>query len=135
MFKLKRMAAVALLVTTSFASLAAGETPTASAWDQFKAFTHQQKNEAVAEGKKLIAATDKQIAVLSKEIKNSTGEAKVAHEKNMLELKAKKKEAQAQLNKMGKSSSDAWEATKEGFSNAGKDLHAAYEKAAAAVKK
>jgi len=136
MIRFNRMAAVALLVTISFGSWAKGDPPpTPSAWEKVKAFTHQQKNEAVAEGKKLIAATDKQITELSKQAKGAVGEAKTEHEKNMLELKAKKKQAQAQLDKMGKATGDAWDATKEGFTNAGKDLHAAYEKAAASAKK
>jgi hypothetical protein len=135
MIRLTRMAAVALLVTTSFGSWAKGEPPAPGAWEKVKAFTHQQKNEAIAEGKKLIAATDKHIAELSKQAKGAVGEAKAEHEKNMLELKAKKKEAQVQLGKMGKATGNAWDATKEGFTNAGKDLHAAYEKAAASAKK
>lgn len=47
---------------------------------------------------------------------------------------AKKAAAQAELDKMGKATSNVWDATKEGFTKAGKDLHAAYEKAEAAVK-
>ena len=135
MIKFNRMAAVALLVTSSLSSWATGPAPTPTAWDKVKTFTHEQKEAAVTEGKKLIAATDKQIAEMSKQAKNSTAETKAAHEKNMQELQAKKKEAQAQLQKLGTATGNAWDATKEGFSNAGKDLHAAYEKAAASSKR
>jgi len=135
MIKFNRFAAVALLLATSLGSWAAGEAAAPGPWEKFKTFTHQQKNEAVAEGKKLIAATDKKMAEMSKQAKGATGDVKVAHEKNMKELKAKKKEAEVQLGKMGKSASGAWDATKEGFSNAYKDLHESYEKAAASVKK
>jgi hypothetical protein len=135
MLKFNRIAAAALLVATSLSVFAAGEAPTPTAWDKVKTFTHEQKEAAVTEGKKLIAATDKQIAEMSKQAKNSTAETKAAHEKNIQELQAKKKEAQAQLEKMGKATSNAWDATKEGFTKAGKDLHAAYEKAAASAKK
>jgi hypothetical protein len=72
---------------------------------------------------------------MSQQAKNSTAEAKAEHEKNMRGLQAKKKEAQEQLDKMAKATSDAWDATKEGFSNAYKDLHVAYEKATASAKK
>jgi hypothetical protein len=133
--KFKSIAIAALLVGTSLASWATGPAPAPSNWEQFKAFTHKQKNEAVAEGKKLIAATDKKIDELSKQAKASTGETKAAHEKNMKELVAKKKEAQAQLDKMGKATSDAWDAAKESFTKAGKDLHAAHDKAAPSEKK
>lgn len=133
--KLNRVAAVALLVATSLGSWAAGEAPTASAWEKVKTYTHQQKNEAVAEGKKLIAATDREIGELTRQTKSSTSEALAEHEKNMKELKAKKREAQVHLNKMTKASGNAWEATKDGFANAGKELQAAYEKATASAKK
>lgn len=135
MIKFKRMAIVGLLVGTSLSSWATGPAATPSTWEQFKTFTHQQKNEAVAEGKKVLAAMDKQIAEMSKQVKSSTGEAKAEQEKNMKELVAKKKEAQSQLDKMGKATSNAWDATKEGFGNAAKDLQAAYDKAAASAKK
>ena len=135
MIKFKRMAVVAMMVGTSLASWATGTAPAPSTWEQFKAFTHQQKNDAVVEGKKFLAATDKQIAEMSKQAKHSTAETKAAHEQNMKELQSKKKEAQAQLDKMGKATSNAWDATKEGFGNAAKDLQAAYDKAAASAKK
>jgi hypothetical protein len=138
MMKFKHIAAVALLATTSLTSLsgwAASEAIAPSAWERVKSFSHQQKKEAVAEGKKLIAATDKEIASLAKQVKTSTREAKVEHAQNMKELRAKKKEAKAHLGKLSKASSGVWDASKEGFSNAGKDLHAAYEKAAASAKK
>lgn len=125
----KAISAAALLVASSL-SMAAEPTT----WEKIKSFAHESKKEAVAEGKKAIAATDKQIATLKKEVSKSTGEAKAAHEKNMKELQAKRKVAQAELGKMEKSAAKTWDATKEGFSNAYKDLHESYEKAAAAAK-
>lgn len=104
-------------------------------WDSIKDFSHKEKDKAVAAGKKLIAATDKKIAEVAQQAKNSTGETKKAHEANMAELKEKKKAAQAELTKLGKASAEAWDATKTGFQNAGKALSDSYDKAAAAVKK
>ena len=134
MIKFNRLAALALLLATSVGSWAAGEAAAPGPWEKFKAFTHQQKDEAVAEGKKLMAATDKKLAEMSKQAKGATGEVKVAHEKNMKELQAKRKVAQAELGKMQKSASNTWDATKEGFSNAYQDLHQSVEKATAAAK-
>lgn len=122
---------VAALALSSALSMAAEPT----AWEKIKNFAHESKTEAVAEGKKMIAATDKQIAELKKEVAKSTGEAKKAHEANMKELQAKRKAAQAELDKMQKSAANTWDATKEGFSNAYKDLQAAYEKAKAGPSK
>jgi Skp family chaperone for outer membrane proteins len=124
-----------LSLAASMVSWAAGETTHASTWDKFKAFTYAQKNEAVAEGKRLIAATDKQIAELSKQAKAAPAAVKAENKKNLKELQAKKKEAQAQLAKLQKSASGTWDATKDGFSSACKDLQQAYDKAAAAAKK
>ena len=107
----------------------------ATTWDSVKDFSHQEKNKAVAAGKKLIAETDKKIDELGKQVKNSGAETKAAHEANMKELKEKKMAVQAELDKMGKASGEVWDATKTGFSDAGKALGAAYDKAAAAVKK
>ena len=125
----KALSAAVLLAASSL-SMAAEPT----AWEKIKSFAHESKKEAVAEGKKAIAATDKQISNLKKDVAKSTGEAKALHETNMKDLQAKRKVAQAELVKMQKSAANTWDATKEGFSNAYKDLHQAYEKAAAAAK-
>ena len=106
-----------------------------STWENVKDFSHKEKDKAVAAGKQLIADTDKKIDELSKQAKNSTAETKAAHEANMKELHQKKKAAQVELDKLGKASGEVWDATKTGFSEAGKALGAAYDKAAAAVKK
>ena len=102
-------------------------TKAATTWDNMKDFSHKEKDKA--------AETDKKIAELSKPVKNATAETKAAHEANMKELTEKKKAAQAELDKMGKASGEVWDATKTGFSDAGKALGAASDKAAAAVKK
>jgi hypothetical protein len=52
----------------------------------------------------------------------------------MKELEAKKAQARFELDKMEKSSGDAWDATKTGFSNAYKDLAKAYHKAVDSAK-
>ncbi|MDH4391635.1 MAG: hypothetical protein QE285_09475 [Aquabacterium sp.] len=107
----------------------------AATWDSIKDFSLKEKEKAVAAGKKLIAETDKKIDALAKDTRNATAETKAAHAANMSELKEKKKAAQAELDKMGKASGEVWDATKTGLSDAGKALGAAYDKAAAAVKK
>jgi hypothetical protein len=107
----------------------------ATTWDNMKDFSHKEKDKAVAAGKKLIAETDKKIDELAKQTKSATAETKAAHEANMKELQEKKKAAQAELDKLGKAGGEVWDATKTGFSDAGKALGAAYDKAASAVKK
>lgn len=134
----KTAAALSLCLGMALSAQAANEpanAKTESTWDNVKEFSHKEKEKAVAAGKKLIAETDKKIAALAKDTKNATAETKAAHEANMKELQEKKKAAQAELDKLGKASGEAWDATKTGFSDAGKALAAAYDKAAAAVKK
>jgi hypothetical protein len=134
----KTAAALSLCLGMALSAQAANEpakAKTESTWESVKDFSHKEKEKAVAAGKKLIAETDKKIAALAKDTKNATAETKAAHEANMKELQEKKKAAQAELDKLGKASGEAWDATKTGFSDAGKALAAAYDKAAAAVKK
>ncbi len=139
----KTAAALSLCLGITLSAQAANEPakkPEATAkaettWDNVKDFSHKEKEKAVAAGKRLIAETDKKIAALAKDTKNATAETKKAHEANMKDLQEKKKAAQAELDKLGKASGEVWDATKSGFSDAGKALAAAYDKAAAAVKK
>jgi hypothetical protein len=121
------LAAAALCGATTLTATAADD---ATPWDKVKSATHQQKEQAVTEARKLIAATDRQIDSLAAQAKKSGADAKAAHQQNMQELQAKKKAAGAELAKLEKASSNAWDATKEGFSNAYQDLKAAYNKAA-----
>lgn len=134
MLTFKQLAVLTASAVLSLAALAADAGDEAGAWEKFKAFTHQQKSQAVAQGKQLIAETDQKIEALKKEGRQSSAEAKAAHAANMKDLQAKKQQAQAALAKMEKASGKVWDATKEGFSSAYKDLGAAYDKALAEVK-
>lgn len=134
MMSLKRALAMALIAGASLGALAADGKDTGW-WEQFKGYTHKQKDEAVASGKKLLAETDKKIDEMKAATKNSTGEFKTANEKNLQELQEKKKAAQVELGKLEKSSAEVWDATKTGFSNAAKALGESYDKAVAAAKK
>jgi hypothetical protein len=135
MIGFKHILAAALIASAGVGALAADAAKDAGTWEKFKAYTHQQKNEAVVEGKKLLAAADKQLAEMKTSTQNSGAEFKAANEKNMKELQDKKKAAQVELDKLEKSNAEAWDATKTGFSSAAKDLGQAYDKAVAAVKK
>lgn len=125
----KTLLTLATTAALALGAISAHAADEPGAWDKFKTFTLEQKNEAVATGEKAIAEIDKKIAEIKKSAKNSTAETKQAHEANMKDLQARKQIAQAELNKLKKASGNAWDATKEGFSNAWKDLGAAYDKA------
>lgn len=133
---LKRFAVAAIFALAGTVALAAGEGGgEPSNWEKFKAYTHRQKQEAVAEGRKLVAETDAKIDELKAQAKESSAETKAAYRRNMRDLQQKKSEAKARLAKLERASSGAWDATKEGFANAYHDLHQSYEKAVAAAKK
>ena len=119
----------ALLATllATFSALAFAAEPTTS--EKISSYAHDRKTEAVAEGKRLIAETDKKIAEMKTQTQHSSAEAKAAHAANMKELRQKKKEAQAQLAKLQKASSKTWDATKEGFANAYQAMRASFDKA------
>ena len=108
---------------------------TPSTWDQVKAYSHDKKNEAVAQGKKLMAETDKQIGQLEADAKKASADTKDAYHKTVADLKVKQKEASMKLAEMEKASSNAWDATKTGFANAYKDLSDAASKASKSFKK
>ena len=53
----------------------------------------------------------------------------------MKELKGKQAETSKKLDELGKASASSWDATKQGFADAYKDLQKSYDKAVAGFKK
>ena len=120
---------VGLLAVFSALSFAAEPTTT----EKMSSYAHERKAEAVAEGKRLIAETDKKIAEMKKQTQHSSAEAKAAHQANMQELRQKKRQAGAQLAKLQRSSVKTWEAAKEGFANAYQAMRTSFDKAASSA--
>lgn len=129
-----RVVAIALVGLSALGAAPAGAADDGW-WNEFNAYTHQQKNDAVAAGRKVIAETGRKIDELKRQAENSTAEARAANEKAMAELQEKKKAAQAELARLEKSGSEIWGAARTGFSNAARELAEAYDKAAAAARK
>ena len=98
-------------------------------WDQVKSFTVEKKDAALEYGKGLVRETDAQIKELEEKAAKSTGETKAAYERNIKELKEKRAKAAAKLDDMGEATGNAWDATKEGFAEAYKDLRQSATKA------
>ena len=107
---------------------------TAEAWDTVKAYTVDKQKDAVAYGRKLVRETDREIGTLERKASKASGEAKAQFERDIRELKAKRAEASKKLDEMGKASATAWDDAKNGFADAYKDLHQAYDKAVAKLK-
>jgi len=106
----------------------------ADAWDTVKAYTVEKKNDAVAFSKKLVNETDTKIKQLEGKASKASGDTKVEYDKAVKDLKAKRVQASKKLDEMGKATGAAWNDAKDGFADAYKDLHEAYEKAAAKFK-
>lgn len=105
------------------------------AWDQVKTFTVEKKQAAVEYGKNLVRETDEKIKELEAQAAKSSGEAKAAQERSIKELKAKRAQTEAKLDDMGKASGNAWDATKQGFADAYKDLSQSFNRAVDQFKK
>jgi len=76
-----------------------------------------------------VKEADTKIAELEDKSAKASGDAKAQYEKQIKNLKASRDNASARLTEMEKSSASAWDATKNGFADAYKDLHQAYGKA------
>ena len=103
-------------------------------WEAIKDYSHAKKKDAVADGKELMKESDAKIKELEGKASKATGESKVTYQKQINDLKAKQAVAAKKLDEMGKSSSSGWDHSKEGFSNAYKDLAQSTERAAAEFK-
>lgn len=106
----------------------------ADAWDTVKAYTVEKKNDAVAYSKKLVSEADAKIKRLEAKASKASGDTKAQYDKAVKDLKTKRAQASKKLDEMGKATGSAWDSAKDGFADAYKDLHEAYEKAAAAFK-
>ena len=137
--------AIALSVFLTHAAPAAAQTAAATATKQLtdaaetlKSYSVEKKNEAVAYGKKLVSDFDVKIKELetrtSKDASAAAADAK-RQMKELSDLKAARANASKQLDAMSKSSAEAWNSAKQAFADSYKDLHKAYDTAAAKVKK
>lgn len=124
-------ALIALCGATAFAASHAGADK-GSTWEDIKAWSHEKKTDAVAAGKKMLAATDEKIKELEAQAKKSGNETQAAHQKNMKELKAQRDAAAKKLEQLEKASATAWNGTRDAFAAAYKDLTDSHAKASAA---
>ena len=78
--------------------------------------------------------TDKVEKTWRGRLEPASGDAQVTYEKEIKTLKAQRAEAGKKLDEMGKASASSWDAVKQGFADAYKDLYHSYEKAVAKLK-
>ena len=132
---------VALMVAIPLTGPALGETTSEDlakeskeAYAAFKAYMVDKKNDAVAHGKELLKKTDAEIDKLQAQADEASGDAKVAYEKEIDNLKEKRAAAAKKLDELGDASADSWDDAKEGFTEAYKALYDAYKEALANFK-
>jgi len=128
----------ALLITIPLSGPAIGETTsdklakeTKEAIEAFKAYMIDKKNDAVAHGKDLLKKTDAEIDVLQAKADEASGDAKVAYQKEIDNLKEKRSAAANKLDELEDASADSWDDAKDGFTEAYKALYDAYKEAVA----
>ena len=107
---------------------------TADAWDTVKSYSIEKKKDAVAYGKKLVRESDAKIKGLENKAAKASGDAKARYNREITDLKTKRKNASRKLDEMGKATAAAWDNAKNGFADAYRDLHESFEKAAAQFK-
>ncbi len=108
---------------------------TGEAADAIRDYTVERKDQAVAQARKLSSDLEGRIKQLERKASRATGEAKTAAQKQVDELKDKREQTKKKLAEMKDASGASWDAAKQGFVDAYRDLHQAYERAAGELKK
>ena len=132
------MLAIGLCAILTSAAPAVGQTSTQTSGDttdKIKSYSVEKKNEAVAYGKKITSDLDAKIKALEAQVARDTSSTKADAQRELKELKAKRAETSKKLNELGRATAQSWDATKQGFADAYKDLQQAYDKAVASLKK
>lgn len=121
----------AMLATSAGWAQTSGESTT----DKMKAYSVEKKNEAVAYGNKMMTDLGAKIKALETQISKDTAAAKADAARDLQELKGKQAATSKKLSELGQSTSQSWDATKQGFADAYKDLQQTYDKTVAKLKK
>ncbi|HYB40502.1 MAG TPA: hypothetical protein VEL75_01965 [Candidatus Methylomirabilis sp.] len=103
---------------------------TSAALSAIGSYTVDKKDQAMAEGKKLVADMDRRMKELETQAAQSNAETKAAAQQAMVELKQKHAKASQKLSDLGNATSASWDSVKSGFTDAYKDLADSFEKAA-----
>ena len=137
--KVKFLAAVlaAFLTLPAFAQTTGKDVSkqTGEAVDTLKSYSVEKKNEAVAYGKKMLKAADRDIKKLERAASKASGDTKAQFQQDLKDLKATRAAAASELDKMSKASGEAWDSTKNAFADAYKNLSDGVAKASNKLKK
>ena len=128
----------ALVIAIPLSGPAIGETTSdelakesKEAFEAFKAYMVEKKNDAIEHGKVLLDKTDTEIDVLQAKAEEASGDTKAAYQKEIDNLKHKREVAAKKLDELEDASADSWDDAKNGFTEAYKALYDAYREAVA----
>lgn len=95
---------------------------TGEALEAMKAFTVEQKDKAVAQGREMLDSMDRQIEKLDRQITETKRDVSAETREEWREQKARlvelRADAAAKLDSLGDSTADAWKDVKDGFTDA-----------------
>lgn len=123
MFRATALAALAVILVTAGTGQASESRSdmrkeVAEAWDAISDYSADQKDKAVEKGEQIVDNLDRAIADLGEQASEAKGEAKVALEKRMAELKDLREESATRLEGLRESTADRWDAAKAAFGDA-----------------
>jgi small-conductance mechanosensitive channel len=103
--------------------------------EAIKSYSVEKKDEAVAYAKKVGADADARIKELKAQAARQTGEAKARSDALVKDLEAKRAQAGRKAREMSQATKASWDRTKDAFAEAYREVAAAYDRAAAEIKK
>jgi septal ring factor EnvC (AmiA/AmiB activator) len=108
---------------------------TGEAAEAIRDYTVERKDQAVAQARKLSSELEAQIKQLETKASRATGEARTTAQKELDEVKQKREQTRKKLAELKGASSASWDAAKQGFVDAYRDLRQAYDRAAGELRK
>lgn len=103
--------------------------------EEIRGYSVEKKDEAVAYAKKVGADVDARIKELKAEAARQTGEARARSHALIKDLEAKRAEAGKKATEMSRATKASWDKTKNAFAEAYREVAAAYDRAAAEIRK
>ena len=103
--------------------------------EAIRGYSVEKKDEAVAYAKKVGADIDARIKELKAQAARQTGEAKARSQALIKDLEAKRAEAGKRATEMSRATKASWDKTKDAFAEAYREVAAAYDRAAAEIRK
>ena len=103
--------------------------------EAIRSYTVEKKDEALAYVRKVGADVDARIKDLKAQAARQTGEAKARSQALIKELEAKRAEAGKKASDLSRATKASWDKAKDAFAEAYREVAAAYDRAAAEIRK